>query len=281
LIWLNTCRRAAWDAPPNVPERVVSRATMHVQLDRARPSLRRTPSSDEAPALRALRLLRPLPLFDGVLGEEAEPAFAEAVVVSAPAGTVLFEAGQPGSMLYVVVSGRIRLLLGQGPAARALAVMGRGDTIGLAALLRGDLYPVTAVTVDEALLVGLPSDTVQRLMVERPAIAARLVGDMGAKLARFVRDIGGFTQRTARARVARMLLDLYRAAGPDEADLAYAEPKRTIASRLAMTPETLSRELHALSAQGLIDSRRTRFRVLDAAGLARAADDSAPAPRSE
>lgn len=257
---------------------------MHGQLDRVRParsSLRRIPPSDEAPALRALRLLRPLPLFDGVLGDETEPAFTEAVVVSAPTGTVLFEAGQPGSMLYVVVSGRVRLLLGQGPAARVLAVMGRGDTIGLAALLRGDLYPVTAVIGEDALLVGLPADSVQRLMVERPAIAARLVGDLGAKLARLVRDIGGFTQRTARARVARMLLDRHHAAGPHEAEIAYSEPKRAIASRLAMTPETLSRELHALAAQGLIDSRRTRFRVLDAAGLAQAADDSVPSPRSE
>lgn len=257
---------------------------MQVQLDPVRSastSPRRITPSDETPALRALRLLRPLPLFDGALGEDAEPAFAEAVVVSAPAGTVLFEAGQPGSMLYVVVSGRVRLMLGHGPSTRVLAVMGRGDTIGLAALLRGDLYPVTAVVAEDALLVGLPAESVQRAMLERPAIAARLVADMGAKLARFVRDIGGFTQRTARARVARMLFDLHRSAGGDEGELAYGEPKRAIASRLAMTPETLSRELHALAEQGLIDSRRTRFRVLDAAGLARAAEDGPPSPRSE
>ena len=111
------------------------------------------------------------------------------------------------------------------------------------------------------------------MLARHPAIGARLVGDMGAKLARFVRDIGGFTQRTARARVARLLYDLHRDAA-DGAEIAFGEPKRMIASRLAMTPETLSRELHALAAAGLIDSRRTRFRVLDEAGLARAAEDA-------
>ena len=45
-----------------------------------------------------------------------------------------------------------------------------------------------------------------------------------------------------------------------------------------MTPETLSRELHALAELGTIESRRTRFRVLDAAALANAAEDrGAPA----
>lgn len=259
---------------------------MHLFLDRAGtpgavPPLAAQAVGDRQQA-HAVRLLRQLPLFEGVLSTEAETAFADATVLTRDAGTVLFEAGMPAETLYVVAVGRIRLSFGGGPdtgGSRLLGVLGRGDTIGLAALLRGDLYPVTAVVVDDALLVSLPAACVQRLMVDHPTIAARLVGDMGAKLARFVRDIGGFTQRSARARVARLLNDLHRSVGeaPDAAEIAFGEPKRTIASRLAMTPETLSRELHALVESGLIESRRTRFRVLDAAGLARAADEVVPA----
>jgi len=227
-----------------------------------------------APGQPVLRLLRPLALFDGVTLDD-ERAFAGAAVRACSTGTVLFTAGEPADALYVAIHGRVRLVLGTDPGGRALGVVGRGDTIGLAALLRGDLYPVTAVVIDDALLVALPAETVRRLLAEQPAIAVRLVGDMSAKLARFIRDIGGFSQRTARARVARLLCDLHRAAGPEGAELAFGEPKRVLAARLAMTPETLSRELHALSAGGLIDSRRTRFRVLDAAALERLADDVA------
>jgi CRP-like cAMP-binding protein len=230
---------------------------------------------------RAARLLATLSLFDGALPLDARAAFVDATVLSRPAGTVLFEAGQPAEVLYVIVFGKVRLKLGSEPGSRVLAVLGRGDTIGLAALLRGDLYPVSAAVVEDAMLVGLPASCVQRLMAEYPVIAARLVGDLGAKLARFVRDIGGFTQRSARARVARLLIDLHRGATSDaerEAGVSFVESKRTIASRLAMTPETLSRELHALAEQGLIESRRTRFRVLDEAGLERSADEALPPP---
>jgi CRP-like cAMP-binding protein len=230
---------------------------------------------------RVARLLGTLSLLDGALPAEPRAAFAEASVLSCPAGTVLFDAGQPADVLYVVVAGRVRLLPGGGPDGRVLAVSGRGDTIGLAALLRGDLYPVSAVVSDDAVLVRLPSRCVRRLIDEHPATAARLVGDMGAQLARFVRDIGGFTQHGARTRVARLLLDLHRDAAGDAdgpADgVAFVEPKRAIAQRLAMTPETLSRELQTLSRQGLIESRRTRFRVLDVAGLERAIGGAGPA----
>ncbi|MFN7643739.1 MAG: Crp/Fnr family transcriptional regulator [Burkholderiales bacterium] len=228
----------------------------------------------EPPARRAARLLSGLPLFDGVPEAAFEAPLDGASVLSVPIGTVLFRAGEPAEVLYVVVDGRVRLTLGRPPTARLLATLGRGDTIGLAALLRSDVYPVNASVVEAALLVGLPAGAIRHAIDAHPLFAARLIGDMGAKLARFVRDIGGFTQRTARSRVARLLCDLHRDAPQGCTEIVFDEPKRLIASRLAMTPETLSRELHTLAAQGLIDSRRTRFMVLDAAALAEAAEDA-------
>lgn len=228
----------------------------------------------EPPARRAARLLSGLPLFDGVPEAAFEAPLDGASVLSVPIGTVLFRAGEPAEVLYVVVDGRVRLTLGRPPTARVLATLGRGDTIGLAALLRSDVYPVNASVVEAALLVGLPAGTIRHAIDAHPLFAARLIGDMGAKLARFVRDIGGFTQRTARSRVARLLCDLHRDAPKGCTEIVFDEPKRLIASRLAMTPETLSRELHTLAAQGLIDSWRTRFKVLDAAALAEAAEDA-------
>jgi CRP-like cAMP-binding protein len=248
---------------------------MHVRLDRP-PFAAVAPPEAAAPgeplARRAARLLSGLPLFDGVPEASFEAPLYGASVLSAPVGTVLFRAGEPAGVLYVVIDGRVRLTLGRPPTARVLTTLGRGDTIGLAALLRSDVYPVNAGVVEAAVLVGLPAETIRHAIDAHPLLAARLIGDMGAKLARYVRDIGGFTQRTARSRVARLLCELAREAPKGCTEIVFDEPKRLIASRLAMTPETLSRELHALATQGLIDSQRTRFRVLDAAALAEAAE---------
>jgi CRP-like cAMP-binding protein len=254
---------------------------MHVSLERAEFASPSAPcDTGVGEPERVARLLGTLSLFEGAVPLDSAAAFAGATVQSVPAGTLLFDAGQAAETLYVILGGRVRLMLGPDPGSRSLAVLGRGDTIGLAALMRGDRYPVAATVLEDASLVGLPSACVQRLMVEYPVIGARLVGDMAAKLARFVTEIGGFTQRSARARVARLLLDLHRSAASDadrQSGIAFVELKRAIASRLAMTPETLSRELHALSGEGLIESRRTRFRVLDEDGLERSAEDAASA----
>jgi len=129
--------------------------TMHLHLDRRRPAGTAprvaAARAEDPPARRAVGLLRQLPLFEGVLGGEAETALREAQVVEQPAGTVLFTAGEPADRLYVLVDGRVRLMLGQGLSARMLPVLERGDTIGLAALLRGDLYPVGAAVVEHLL----------------------------------------------------------------------------------------------------------------------------------
>jgi CRP-like cAMP-binding protein len=247
---------------------------MHLHPDRlpAGPSTGRPPG--EPGGRRVHRLLRSLPLFDGLLGPDDEALFDDAGVVSLAAGAVVFEAGQPAQTLYVIVQGRVRLQVGPGVAMRTVAMLERGETVGLAALLPDDLYTLTAAAADEVLLVGLPGATIRRTIERHPVVAVRLIAEMGAKLARIIRELGGAPPRTARARVARMLLELNRTTVDDGSELAYDEPKRVIAARLAMTPETLSRELNALAALGLIESRRTRVRVLDATGLARAAADA-------
>jgi CRP/FNR family transcriptional regulator, dissimilatory nitrate respiration regulator len=224
------------------------------------------------------QLISQLPLFQGVAPAELDGVCGDASVLRVPAGATVFVAGEPADGLYVVVLGRVRLNLGSGANSRVIAVMERGDCIGLAVLLQRGTYPVTATAAEDSLLVRVPATTVQRVMAEVPALASRLIGDMASKLAGFVKDIGGYTQRSARARVASLLLDMRRDTPQDVAEVAFREPKRLVASRLAMTPETLSRELGGLAAEGAIESHRNRFRLLDRAALERAVVEG---PRSQ
>jgi CRP-like cAMP-binding protein len=250
---------ASTAAPPPLPEGV--RAGKGAAPDRPRC------------ATYGGQLVSQLPLFSGVGAAELDDVCADASVLRVAANETVFAAGDPAAALYIVVLGRIRLNLGLGAGTRVIALMERGDCIGLAVLLQRGRYPVTAVAAEDSLLVRIPAATVERVMADVPKLASRLVSDMAAKLSNFVKDIGGYTQHSARARVATLLLDLRRDAPDDLNDVGFREPKRLIASRLAMTPETLSRELGALAAEGAIESYRNRFRVVDADALERAATD--------
>src|SRR3954471_24489263 len=68
------------------------------------------------------------------------------------AGTVLFEEGQPGHVMYIVVAGEIEIRRRVGDAARVLAVLGGGEFFGEMAILSGRPRSATAVARSAARL---------------------------------------------------------------------------------------------------------------------------------
>src|SRR5215475_565211 len=79
-----------------------------------------------------------------------------------PAGTVLFEEGQPGHVMYIVVDGEIEIRRRVSGVERVLAVLGDGEFFGEMAILSGRPRSATAVVRSAA-----------RLLVIK-ALAARL-----------------------------------------------------------------------------------------------------------
>src|SRR3954469_24165329 len=70
-----------------------------------------------------------------------------------PAGTVLFEEGQPGHVMYIVVAGEIEIRRRVGETERLLAVLGDGEFFGEMAILSGRPRSATAVVRSAARLL--------------------------------------------------------------------------------------------------------------------------------
>ena len=62
-----------------------------------------------------------------------------------PAGAVLFEEGQPGRDMYIIVSGEIEIRRQVGGSERVLAVLPAGEFFGEMAILNGRPRSATAV----------------------------------------------------------------------------------------------------------------------------------------
>ena len=63
-------------------------------------------------------------------------------------------------------------------------------------------------------------------------------------------------------RVAAFLIDMRRRIAPEAANVSLPMPRRDIASNLRIVPETLSRSLRRLTAQGLISANGRRVGFL-------------------
>jgi lysophospholipid hydrolase len=109
-------------------------------------------------------------------------------------GETLFRAGDPGEAMYLVVSGRLRLVLPphaieesspDGGSEQLLAELGKGDTLGEMALLTHEPRSATAYAVRDTQLARLDRGSFDQIVAAHPREMLELfVGQMAERLRR-------------------------------------------------------------------------------------------------
>jgi CRP-like cAMP-binding protein len=99
-----------------------------------------------------------------------------------PAGTVLFEEGQPGDEMYIVVTGEVELRRQVGASERVLAVLPAGEFFGEMAILNARPRSATAVVRIAARLFVIDGTTFEAMLRARPEIALRIVRSLAMRL---------------------------------------------------------------------------------------------------
>ena len=99
-----------------------------------------------------------------------------------PAGTVLFEEGQPGDHMYVVTEGEIEIRRRVGDIDNLLAVLLPGDFFGEMAILNNRPRSATAITRVASRLVVIEGHMFEAMLRARPEIAMRMIKTLGLRL---------------------------------------------------------------------------------------------------
>jgi CRP-like cAMP-binding protein len=99
-----------------------------------------------------------------------------------PAGSVLFEEGQPGDYMYVVQQGEVEIRRQVGPDERVLAVLTPGEFFGEMAILNGRPRSATAVVRTPATLLVIEGRTFEAMLRARPEIAIRIIKSLASRL---------------------------------------------------------------------------------------------------
>lgn len=121
---------------------------------------------------RAVDMLRTVPLFQG-LPQEALRAIARRLLVRhVPAGQAVFAEGSAGDALYLVESGEVQIVAGEGE--RVLATLRAGEHFGEMALLIGKSRSTGARAVQDTNLWMLYRTDFEELLVRHPSISLAL-----------------------------------------------------------------------------------------------------------
>jgi aspartate ammonia-lyase len=117
-------------------------------------------------------------IFQVLTAEEAA-SLAELLQEERPqAGEVVFRQGERRRRLILVQSGAVRVSERAGAGEQVLVTYHAGHFLGEAALLDDSPHSTTAVAAVDCVLLTLERDTLLRFLEGRPALAARLLGQV-------------------------------------------------------------------------------------------------------
>jgi CRP/FNR family transcriptional regulator, cyclic AMP receptor protein len=182
-------------------------------------------------------------------------------------GHVIFNEGDPGTALYTIVKGRVRICQSSPDGKeRTLALLGPGDVIGELAVLDGGPRSADAVIAEDAELLVIPRQDFLTFVMEQPQVAMNLLVVLSQRLRHtnmLVHDAAFFD---VRGRLARVLLELARENGAAEPSGALVCPQLTqseLASMVGVTRESINKWLRYFERSGAVTRRAGRLVVLD------------------
>ena len=145
--------------------------------------------------------LRDLPLFQFFSEEQLQLMAFNCRHRNFEDGQMLFEKDDRALSAFVVVSGAVDLIGGDGKKLHGEGPFGPGTVIGEAAMIVLSKRPASARAVGDVEAMEIPRSVFLRLLEEYPEIAEKIRRVMARRLAAFVADLKGvemgFTEETS------------------------------------------------------------------------------------
>lgn len=216
-------------------------------------------------------LLARITLFRDLPPGDLAPLAAAAREFRARRGDIICDPHDDPEGLYCVIEGQVKLaLLSADGCEKVVDIVPPGMTFGESAIFLNQPFPVYAQALENAWLLHVGGGAVHEAITRCPALAQCMLVSLSQRLHHMLADLEVYCLQPAGQRVIGYLLrEAEMRPLQQEPPLSLVLPvsKATIASRLNVTPETLSRVLHCLSDEGLISVDGRTIHVHDLDGL--------------
>ena len=226
----------------------------------------RPPTSTPVLTSTTADFLGTVPLFTGLDRSELQN-FAELTRErSYPRGSVILFENDPGDSLFVVRSGRVKVvLIGEDGREVILGVLGIGQHFGELALIDEQPRSAHVIAMEDATLIVLRRDDFRKRVEQTPSVAWSLLTELSRRLRRADDKIGGLVLLDVPGRIARLLLDLSEESGTEQIEKSLTH--QTIAQMIGASRETVSRAMKEFQDLGWISVERRRISLANRSAL--------------
>jgi len=215
--------------------------------------------------------LRQTPLMADVPEREMELLEQAADSVEVRRRHLIWEPGHASSHVYFVRGGIVKVSkVNDEGRELTLHFFTRDHFFGEFALVSDAPHDTLAEAYEDTLLLKVPREEFQRVMMRAPVLAMRLVKLVSERRQKLEQRVENLLFRSAHARLASLFLELAISFGVRDSRGIIINLKLThkeIASLIGATRETVSFAILDLRKDGIIQTEGKRVIILDEAGI--------------
>lgn len=222
---------------------------------------------------RRRQLLRKVPLFAGLAAEQIEALVDATTTRRLAAREELFHKGDPAAQVYVVASGRLKVVSASaGGDEVLLAILDEGEVVGELPMLTGGTRTASVVALEACELLALARRDFLRFLRDRPEAAVELMVTLAERLVRITEFAEDTLLLGLPGRLAKKLVHLaerYGAPDPDGVRIGLQLSQGELAELVGTTRESVNKQIRAWSRAGIVRMERGQVTILDAQRLER------------
>jgi CRP-like cAMP-binding protein len=225
-----------------------------------------------------LQVITRVAIFRELKPETVQHIIAPATAVMLRPHELIMRQDDPATAFFIVIDGWIKIYRStQSGEETVIDMMTAGNSFAEAVTFTGDRYIATAEAVNAARVGRIPADHLIRCIRDSPDIALAMIASISQRMHYLVQQVEQLKAQSGVQRVAEFLASL-SLAERGHCALALPYDKILIASRLGLTPESLSRAFAKLRGVG-VSINASQVNVKDIVELRRIAADDRNAVR--
>lgn len=214
-------------------------------------------------------------IFQGVDPDAVINLISQMQTESFPRGTTIFDEGEPGDTLYIIIEGKVKLAR-HAPDGREnlLSVMGPSDMFGELSIFDPGPRTSSAVCVTEVTCASMDSQMLRTWIDSHPEISQQLLRVLARRLRRTNASLADLIFTDVPGRVAKTLLQLANRFGTHEGGALRVNHDLTqeeIAQLVGASRETVNKALATFAHRGWIRLEGKSVLIVDTEHLARRA----------
>ncbi|KAB1502876.1 Crp/Fnr family transcriptional regulator [Corynebacterium sp. 320] len=214
-------------------------------------------------------------IFQGVEPTAVQDLIAQLDTVKYPRGTTIFDEGEPGDRLYIIISGKVKLARHSADGREnLLTVMGPSDMFGELSIFDPGPRTSSAICVTEVVCATMDSNMLHEWIGQHPQISEQLLRVLARRLRRTNNSLADLIFTDVPGRVAKALLQLANRFGTQEGSALRVNHDLTqeeIAQLVGASRETVNKALAEFAHRGWIRLEGKSVLISDTERLAKRA----------